>query len=92
MYYQIILNGFTYLICKTVVKTVIQVNLSQKLLFLHQLTHNMTTDCSWNYHEKYKRRTLAESLSALSFFDIFCRKIGHSADSIGHKTQRRTRA
>ena len=27
----------------------IQVNLCQKLLFLHQLTHNMTTDCSWNY-------------------------------------------
>ena len=27
----------------------IQVNLCQKLLFLHQLTHNMTTDCSLNY-------------------------------------------
>ena len=27
----------------------IQVNLYQKLLFLHQLTHNMTTDCSLNY-------------------------------------------
>ena len=39
---------------------VIQVNLCQKLLFLHQLTHNMTTDCSWNYHENYKRRTWAE--------------------------------
>ena len=25
---------------------VLQVNLCQKLLFLHQLTHNMTTDCS----------------------------------------------
>ena len=35
----------------------LQVNLYQKLLFLHQLTHNMTTDRSWNYHEKYKRRT-----------------------------------
>ena len=34
-----------------------QANLCQKLLFLHQLTHNMTTDCSWNYHENYKRRT-----------------------------------
>ena len=29
----------------------VQVNLCQKLLFLHQLTHNMTTDYSWNYHE-----------------------------------------
>ena len=27
----------------------VQVNICQKLLFLHQLTHNMTTDCSLNY-------------------------------------------
>ena len=27
----------------------IQVNLFQKHLFLHQLTHNMTKDCSLNY-------------------------------------------
>ena len=27
----------------------VQVNLCQKPLFLHQLTHNMTTDCSVNY-------------------------------------------
>ena len=27
----------------------LQVNLCQELLFLHQLTHNMTTDCSLNY-------------------------------------------
>ena len=27
----------------------VQVNLCQKLLFLHQQTHNMTTDCSLNY-------------------------------------------
>ena len=27
----------------------VQVNLCQKLLFLHQLTHNMATDCSLNY-------------------------------------------
>ena len=32
----------------TVVSSV-KVNLCQKLLFLHQLTHNMTTDCSLNY-------------------------------------------
>ena len=35
----------------------VQVNLCQKLLFLHQLTHNMATNCSWNYHEIYKHRT-----------------------------------
>ena len=34
-------------------------SLSEALLFLHQLTHNMTTDCSWNYHENYKHRTSA---------------------------------
>ena len=27
----------------------VQVNFCQKLLFLHQLTHNMTTDCLLNY-------------------------------------------
>ena len=27
----------------------LQVNLCQKLLFLQQVTHNMTTDCSLNY-------------------------------------------
>ena len=27
----------------------VQVNLCQKLLFLHQLTHNIMRDCSWNY-------------------------------------------
>ena len=27
---------------------------------MHQLSHNMTTDCSWNYHENYTRRTWAE--------------------------------
>ena len=27
----------------------VQVNLFQKHLFLHQLTHNMTKDCSLNY-------------------------------------------
>ena len=35
----------------------LQVNLCQKLLLLHQLTHNMTTDCPLNYkliHENSK--------------------------------------
>ena len=35
----------------------LQVNLFQKLSFLHHLTHNMTRDCSLNYiQEKYKFR------------------------------------
>ena len=30
----------------TIINEKLQVNLCQKLLFLHQITHNMTTDCS----------------------------------------------
>ena len=45
----------------------VQVNLCQKLLFVHQLTHNMTTDCSWNYHENYKGRTWAEYVLLIFF-------------------------
>ena len=48
-------------------KLLLQVNLCQKLIFLHQLIYNMTTDCSWNYHEHYKRRTWAEHV-----FPMFC--------------------
>ena len=73
---------------KTKSADVLQVNIFQKLLFLHQLTHSMTTDCSWNYHENYKRRTWAEhvlpmfcSCSALVVFmvipwTIFCHIVG----------------
>ena len=38
-------------------------SLSDALIFiiiLHQLTHNMATDCCWNYHENYNGRTWAE--------------------------------
>ena len=34
---------------KVCIVSKIQVNLCQKLLFLHQVTHNMTKDCSLNY-------------------------------------------
>ena len=30
---------------------IVQVNLCQTHLFLHRLTHNMTTDCSLNYYQ-----------------------------------------
>ena len=43
---------------------ILQVNLCQKLLFLHQLTHNMTTDCSLNYYKfntwKFQAQTWGE--------------------------------
>ena len=38
----------------------LQVNLFQSHLFLH----NMKTDCSWNYHENYNRRTWEEHVNA----------------------------
>ena len=41
----------------------VQVNLCRKLLFLHQLTHNMTTDCSLNYKfntSKFQAQTWGE--------------------------------
>ena len=46
---------------------IVQVNLFQKHLFLHQLSHNMTTDCSWNYHENYKRKHGHNMFCACSF-------------------------
>ena len=57
----------------------VQVNICQKLLFLHQLTHNMTTDCSLNYkfsiHENSKLRPGENMLCTEIVFDIqnnFC--------------------
>ena len=43
--------GVTFASYVTAVKriTQVQVNLCPKLLFLHQLNHNMMTDCSLNY-------------------------------------------
>ena len=59
-------------------RTLIQVNLCQKLLFLHQLTQNMTTDCLLNYkfHTwKFLAQTWEEHVVYRNFFDIqnnFC--------------------
>ena len=49
----------------------LQVNLCQKLLFLHQLTHNMTTDCSLNYKFntwKFQAQTWGENVVYRSCF------------------------
>ena len=40
---------FKSIATKKCLKFTVQVNLCQKLLFLHQLTHNMTKDCPVNY-------------------------------------------
>ena len=49
--------------------TVVQVNLCQKLLFLHQLTHNMTTDCSLN-HQNQAQNMLCTQIIFCFCFDI----------------------
>ena len=49
----------------------VQVNLCQKLLFLHQLTHNMTTDCSLNYKFnswKFQAQTWGEHVAYRNCF------------------------
>ena len=51
----------------------LQVNLCQKLLLLHQLTHNMTTDCSLNYKSntwKFQAQTweMSETISVHNMF------------------------
>jgi hypothetical protein len=56
----------------------IQVNLCQKFLFLYQLTHNMTTDCSLNYKfntwkskAQTMGRTCCDQILFLTFRTIF---------------------
>ena len=56
----------------------LQVNLCQKLLFLHQLTQNMTTDCSLNYKFntwRFEALHIGRTCCVQKFFDIqnnFC--------------------
>mgnify|MGYP006863761315 CR=1 FL=1 len=55
-------------------KSLVQVNLCQKLLFLHQLTHNMTADCSLNYKFntwKFQAQTWARTYCVQKLFLTF---------------------
>ena len=46
----------------------VQVNLFQKHLFLHQLTHNMTKDCSLNYEfTQYMKIVSSEHVENMLF-------------------------
>ena len=48
----------------------VQVNLFQKHLFLHQLTHNMTKDCSLIYQfSKYMKTTSSEHVVYINCFE-----------------------
>jgi hypothetical protein len=49
----------------------IQVNLCQKLLFLHQLTQNMTTECSLNYDFSERKIASSEPFVYTIFFVLF---------------------
>ena len=52
----------------------VQVNLCQKLLFLPQLTHNMTTDCSLNYEFstwKCQAQNMSRTCSVHKLFFVF---------------------
>ena len=49
----------------------VQVNLCPKLLLLHQLTHNMTTDCSLNYKFKSGENMLCTEIVP-GIQKIFC--------------------
>ena len=51
-------------------KKCLQVNLFQVHLFLHQLTHNMTKDCPWNYQfstSKVQSQNMAAHVLRLEF-------------------------
>ena len=57
----------------------VQVNLCQKLLFLHQLTHNMTTDCSLSYNFnawKFEAQTWGEHIVFWMSKTISCSELG----------------
>ena len=60
----------------------LQVNLCQKLLFLHQLNHNLTTDCWWNYNENYKRRTCNSMNNLLSYCGLVDATISASEEDL----------
>ena len=47
----------------------VKVNLCQKFLFLHQLTHNMTKDCSLNY--KFNAWNLGRTCCVQKLFLLF---------------------
>ena len=56
----------------------VQVNLCQKLSFLHQLTHNMTIDCllnckfnTWKFQAQNKAKTCRVLKLFLTFWTIF---------------------
>ena len=52
-------------------RTFVQVNLFQKHLFLHQLTHNMTKDCSLNY--KFRTGKLQAQYYTCNVHKLLCR-------------------
>ena len=68
--FQLSYEGFD-LLMQEEKKSQVQVNLCQKLIFLHQLNHNMTTDCSLNYKFntwKFQAQTWGEHIVYRTIF------------------------
>jgi hypothetical protein len=79
--------GIFFEICVIVIKCwcvkvmAVQVNRCQKFLFLHQLTHNMTTDCSLNYQFstwKLQAQNIRRTCCVHKLFSCFCFDIQNS--------------
>ena len=76
--YRLNIQAYLAIIKSNSIALWIQVNLCQKLLFLHQLTHNMTTDCSlnykfitWKFQAQNMGRTCCVQKSILTFRTIY---------------------
>ena len=68
-----LIKGVRLMLSHEASSTAVQVNLCQKLLFLHQLTHNMTTDCSLIYQistSKLQAQNMGRTCSGHNLFFV----------------------
>ena len=78
---SLILSAQSIIEIDTTRKNLVQVNLFQKLLFLHQLTHNMTKNCSSNYKFstlKLQAENMGRTCCVHKLFLCFCFDIQNS--------------
>jgi hypothetical protein len=73
-----LVKNFLHTVSCNTNRTAVQVNFFQKRLFLYQLTHNMTKDCSlnyefstWKFQAKNKMRTCWEHVAYTNWFFVF---------------------
>ena len=72
-FYSIIIKIFRFIrnFVKVGRELLVQVNLFQKASFLHQVTHNMTRDCSLNSPKKFRTCCVQKLVFVLTFKTIF---------------------